>query len=315
MIFARFRKPRIGIVLNGGGARGAYQLGFLLALKKHKLYDKVQCISGGSIGSFMSVIYLLNDPIKAIDIWKKVDNSVVRTPKSSIISSLPINGSGVFSRTGIINFIDSNFDLEKIFDSDIPVYSSLAKVVKRGKEKEYVPTYIKLNGKSHEEILNVLLATSAIPYVFDEVKYNGDTYVDCLKADNEPYLPIMSYKFDMLFIVPLTDSHYNKDYNGFSKTIVDFGFEEVMDEKMINMIDFSSDKVDDYIIKGYLVSDAILTKLKEKKKLHMETRRQRKQLIKQYYSLNTLGISKYDILSSWKTLEEIIEEVGGKQDD
>ena len=39
-----------GLVLNGGGAKGAYQIGVWAALRQLELYDEITAVSGTSVG-------------------------------------------------------------------------------------------------------------------------------------------------------------------------------------------------------------------------------------------------------------------------
>jgi NTE family protein len=291
MLFPNLRKPRIGLVLDGGGARGAYQIGVYLALKKYKLTNKIVAVSGGSVGAFMSVLYLLDDPEKIINIWNQMTKSIVLSYKKGRLGDLLLRGGGYYSRDGLINFIKNNVPLEQLLkDSKYPVYASLAKMVKSSNETEYVPEYVKLNQLPYDDILTVLLASSAIPKVFDPVTYKNGTYVDCLKADNEPSLPINGIPMDMLFIVPLTDAHFNKSYEGSNITIVDFASKEMMDMKLLNMLEFSEENTAKYISIGYQTANLLLSNMLLHKKLHMETRKEHMCPAKGYFSINSLGI-------------------------
>ncbi|HEX9934506.1 MAG TPA: patatin-like phospholipase family protein, partial [bacterium] len=49
------RRPRIGLALSGGGARGFAQIGVLKVLDKHGI--SVDCIAGTSMGSFVGGLY------------------------------------------------------------------------------------------------------------------------------------------------------------------------------------------------------------------------------------------------------------------
>ena len=84
------RKPDIGLVLSGGGARGAYQLGVMAALKKYKLYDRIQAIAGGSIGSFSAVMYLLDNLTECYKIWKDMDANMVLDYKNDLKDKIPV---------------------------------------------------------------------------------------------------------------------------------------------------------------------------------------------------------------------------------
>lgn len=53
------REKRIGMVLSGGGAKGAYQVGMFKAMEELGIMPKVVAMSGCSIGAYASAIYCL----------------------------------------------------------------------------------------------------------------------------------------------------------------------------------------------------------------------------------------------------------------
>lgn len=53
------RDKRIGLVLSGGGAKGAYQVGMFRALEELGLAANIKAISGCSIGAYAAVIYAI----------------------------------------------------------------------------------------------------------------------------------------------------------------------------------------------------------------------------------------------------------------
>ena len=61
-------KKKIGLVLGGGGAKGAYQVGVLKALKEYKLLKHVDCVSGTPIGALNAMKVLEKDVDGAIKI-------------------------------------------------------------------------------------------------------------------------------------------------------------------------------------------------------------------------------------------------------
>ena len=49
-------KPKLGLMLGGGGAKGGYQLGVIKALQEEKLLDNIDCIAGTSIGAINGLL-------------------------------------------------------------------------------------------------------------------------------------------------------------------------------------------------------------------------------------------------------------------
>lgn len=61
-----------GLVLNGGGAKGAYQIGAWAALRQLELYDEITAVSGTSVGALNALLFSQNDFDKAINVWKTI---------------------------------------------------------------------------------------------------------------------------------------------------------------------------------------------------------------------------------------------------
>lgn len=313
-MFNKYRKPKIGLVLNGGGARGPFQFGVYLALIKYGLNKQIIATSGASIGAFSSAFFLTDDPYLIYQTWLKIDNQLIKSNKTSnnifsILSNTLIKqNKGYYSRENLEKFINDMVNLEDLLKKARPTYVSLAECIKENdKVIGYKAKYVKLNNLSQHEIVQYLLATSAIPLVFDPVTINGTTYVDPMKADNEPYKPILNYDYDFLFIVPLNNSHLNKFYpKDFSKPIVDFSCPQLFKMKTLNMLDFNVEKTDEYISLGYQTADLLLKCIKDKGDLHMLTNKQKKNC-KQYYSLKTFNIQdiNFDIIP----LKDIIKDI------
>ena len=313
--------PKIALVLDGGGARGAYQIGVYLAMEKYNLIPQITCMSGGSVGSFFTALYRLKNSQKMIDIWMKMDKKTILSPSKSTVSSLRsviFEKGGYYTREGLVKYIKEYFDLKTVFNTDMPIYSSCAQKLEVMNKVYYEPAYFQLNKKTPEEILPVLLASSAIPMVFDPVDVKGNIYVDCMKADNEPYFPLMQYDWDMLFIVPLTDAHYNKHYDDFPKTVVDFGLPAMMNLPLLNMIDFDPSYTESYVSQGYQTAKTILEYMSKNNllKVYKRKKRKNKEVVKPgYYSLNTIGFA--DITYTTMTFDQIFEDVrsGGKNNE
>lgn len=59
---------RIGLVLGGGGAKGAHQIGVWRGLREAGL-DRFDCIAGTSIGSLNALLVAISDPDTAAKVW------------------------------------------------------------------------------------------------------------------------------------------------------------------------------------------------------------------------------------------------------
>ncbi|MCI2068076.1 MAG: patatin-like phospholipase family protein [Bacilli bacterium] len=314
MLFPKHHLPSVGLVLDGGGARGPYQIGVYMAMEKYGLTEHIIGTSGSSIGAFMSVLFLYKDPEKMISFWQKADNATVKKGKEhklSALASVLFKKEGYYSREGLVDLVNANINLaELVNSSSYPLYVSLAKEIKdaKGKVVSYLPEYLSLKGKSSEDIMTLLLATSAIPLVFDPVSYKQETYVDPMKADNEPYKPLLHLDPDMLFILPLNDSHLNKSYpKDFLYPIVDFSSPRLFSLPKLNMIDFKKENADIYISEGYQVGKLLLHSIYVKGELHALSKKQKKERYKPYYSLSKLGIDNIEFATM--DVKEILNDI------
>lgn len=81
---------KIGIALEGGGAKGAYEIGVLKAIQELKIeYD---CVAGTSIGALNAVAYALEDYEKFSALWNDMKFSLgVNNSKTSTIKTFDLN--------------------------------------------------------------------------------------------------------------------------------------------------------------------------------------------------------------------------------
>lgn len=69
---------KLGIVLDGGGGKGAYQIGVWKYLKESKLYNSISAISGTSVGGLNSCLFALDEYNLAETIWtQKIQDKIL----------------------------------------------------------------------------------------------------------------------------------------------------------------------------------------------------------------------------------------------
>lgn len=291
-----------GLLLSGGGARGAYQLGVFFALYKYHFYSSIKVLSGASIGSWMSLGFIDGRLIKLTKMWKMLSLEKVYDVKDNYRSRIPLKGQGLFSREAAISYLKENYDIEKLCKTKIVFYVSMTEIRKR----KFIPFYkrktVLMNNRSEEDALQYLLASSAIPYIFDQVEINGNNYWDSLKSDSEPLAPFSNHHLDVLFVIPLSKSHSVERFKKVNCTVVDFMHDDFLNLPMINMLDFSQEKFDKYLSLGYQVADKLLKEIHDKGLLELD-KKERK-----YLSLNSLGLKIEP--SPLLTINEIIVDSG-----
>ncbi len=72
---------KVGIALEGGGAKGAYQTGVLRALRE--LDINYECVVGTSIGALNAASYIVGDYERSSNLWRNMNFSIEDKSKSN----------------------------------------------------------------------------------------------------------------------------------------------------------------------------------------------------------------------------------------
>lgn len=162
---------RVGLALSGGGARGIAHLGVLKALDEQGV--KISMISGVSSGAIAGVLYGYGySPDEILKLIKELSVFHVMRP--------------VFGKRGLLHMEE----VEKLYfkylgpnlrfeDLKIPV------VVTATEMNEGVTAYF-----SSGEVIKPLLASSAVPILYQPVNFNGKTLSDGGLLNNLPLEPL-----------------------------------------------------------------------------------------------------------------------------
>ncbi|WP_248924002.1 patatin-like phospholipase family protein [Paenibacillus hamazuiensis] len=212
---------KIGLVLAGGGGKGAYQIGVWRVLREFGLEKSIKAISGTSVGALNGALFLQNDYRAAEKVWLTMSPEKILSLRSAqLLESLQkigmnisdtkiykyanvLQGYGIFTRHGLIKLIKEAVDLNSVTSSSIPFYVTCCQL---GSQE---PKYIRLNGLTPDEIEKYLLATSAIPGVFPPEEIDGKLYYDGglpLVGDNNPIQPVYKEGCDLILVVLLDRS-------------------------------------------------------------------------------------------------------------
>lgn len=248
-------KYKIGLVLGGGGAKGAYQAGVLKALKEYKLLKHVKMVSGTSIGALNSMKVLENDVDGAVEIWENVTKEIALS-KSSFLTK--IKTKSMFSRDGFKKLAGEKIDLEKASKSKVQCYVVATPMTRKVKD---APTEFLVNGKGKEEILDYLLASSAIPVVFEPVVINGIKYVDGFGVSNVPVETLKNKGCNLIFVVPLRNESDAYIHSDDDTLIIDFVGNTNGKNMLDQTLDFDAQRCKERVENGYKVACALIEKL------------------------------------------------------
>ena len=113
--------------------------------------------------------------------------------------------TGVFSRDGLLEIMEKYVDLNTVSQSKVQCFISCCEIPKK------VVKYFKINNKSEERIKDILLASSALPVIYDNVIIDGKRYIDGGIVDNTPVKPLYDIGYRTIIVVHLNNDNIVKD--------------------------------------------------------------------------------------------------------
>jgi len=219
-------RPKIGVVLGGGGAKGAAHIGVLKYLEEVGI--PIDYVAGTSIGSIIGGLYAMGySPDELADLianmnWSEyVGNSIDRTTmsletrqrNSTTIINLPFSldrfihdrqpmgviPTAFVNNTALINlFNDLCVGYQKEMDfNDLPIpFACVATDIRKGEEVVI----------RHGSVPTAMRASMAIPGVFSPVKMGNHILVDGGLVNNFPVDVITEMGADIIIGVEVTDA-------------------------------------------------------------------------------------------------------------
>ena len=207
------KNDEYGLVLPGGGTRGAYQVGVLKALKE--LNINITAIAGVSIGALNGALYLQDDFNMMVKLYEniKIDNimsvSKINQQKNIFDLSNIFNLAANYTKQkGIDNkplkeLINRYIDIEKIYNSKIDfgliTYSVKSKTPLQKFKKE-IPK---------EKMIDYLLASSCFP-IFKPQIIDGEEYYDGGLYDNIPSNMLIEKGYKNVIIADISGIGFSK---------------------------------------------------------------------------------------------------------
>ena len=201
---------KYGIVLEGGGARGAYQIGAWKALKEAGI--AIGGISGASVGALNGALMCMDDLDRACHIWENLTYSKVMNVSDALIEKfrskdLEIQdfqelGSAVgkalkdggLDVTPLKDLIEETVDEERIRASERELFVITYSLT------DWKKVVINIKELSDGEMSDALLASAYFP-AFKREKLGGKRYMDGGSADNVPIEPLLERGYKNLIVI------------------------------------------------------------------------------------------------------------------
>ena len=231
-----------GLVLSGGGGKGAYEAGVLRALAETGFLAKIGAVSGSSVGGLNAALAGMEDMELLKKCWMGVTPGQLLSPDEDSPEAAAqvrpgdsffenakrqLLAEGLFSKEGLQEMILRYLDFSVIASGRFRIFVSLTCAgqgtvsapmppapLRNSLEREAVSTFgiggfcvdfTRLCAVSPVDAAAVLLATSAMPYAYDPVQIQGHWYRDGGIVENTPLSPMKAAGIRRVIVVRLSE--------------------------------------------------------------------------------------------------------------
>lgn len=244
-----------GLVLEGGGAKGAFQIGAYKALLENG-YD-FDGITGTSIGSLNGAMIAQGDFAKLEKLWRGIDIEEI----FGVVIPAKLMGTN-FSFDLIKNYSDEIKDLVLQGGIDIkPIYEYISKNVSEEKVRESGKDFglvtFNITDRKREKLFiedvpegsltDYLMASCYLP-VFKRSELGGKVYLDGGFADNLPFSMLVDKGYTELVLVRNEGLGFTESTNIPGVNFVDIKPRHDLGK----LLDFSSENSERLIMIGYI---------------------------------------------------------------
>ena len=198
-----------GLVLEGGGAKGSFQIGAWRALREAGI--KLKGVSGVSVGALNGALICMDDPEKAEDIWHNINYSAVmdfNMNTGSILETAEeikklIKDRGV-DITPLKKLLHETVDEEKIRNSHCELFATTFSV------SDMKLLNIDVKSASEGKMEEILLASAFFP-VFKTEKLSGKLYTDGGGFNNVPLDVLVDRGYQDVIVVRIYGPGYDRE--------------------------------------------------------------------------------------------------------
>lgn len=182
---------KLGVVLSGGLAKGAYQIGFINALLKYFRRDQIEYVSGASIGICNAYALSANKIPEIVKLWHSIDSSNIFSLWKELVLKK-------FIKKNIVNLVEEDDTL------NIPMYITTLSVFPKFNFK-----YVRFAGSADMRWRDLIRGSIGFPVVTgSQVYFNRKFYTDGGVVDNIPIQPLLNKNLDLIIVL-----HFDPSFN------------------------------------------------------------------------------------------------------
>ncbi len=234
---------KIGAVFEGGGGKGAYQIGVWKAMRELGIDEYVTDVSGTSVGALNAVLFYQGNYQLAEELWEGITDSDILHEK--IIDDYHM-GDCLFSQKKLGELIDTALCRIKENNSCRKCY-----VTCRYRDKNKYRYFTWSDFYDLELKKRVLLASTAIPVIFESINIDGEWYVDGgANGDNIPVKPLENNGLDVIIVIHLSGNRACK--GSFNGLLIEIYPSEDLGGLIDGTLDFSNESIHKRMQLGYM---------------------------------------------------------------
>ncbi len=227
----------IGLILSGGMAKGALQLGALYALSEYIPLEEIKYVSCASVGTLNGYAYMTNKLEQAKKMWGGLCSDGKKMSLTQFLRSEVLQ-QDIVDLYAPSDSLSSEFYCSLLELSNLNiVYKDFSKV-----EKDKIPLYLK--------------ASVALPVCNRAVQVDGAGYYDGATVDNIPVFPLLDREIDYIICIYFDDICYKFESTEFNNKIIKIAFPNEM--ALMKSFVFQQDSIDNMLEEGYKTAKNVL---------------------------------------------------------
>lgn len=208
---------KIGLVLSGGGGKGAYELGVWRALKELNIDKYIEVFSGSSIGAFNAVLFAEDNIDQAENLWKEITMEQLAPVSKRILIQKGIElaigwkcinfakkymaqslESGIVTKDGARGVVNKYLNIKEVKRREKICYAACTEL------PDFKARYFKINDHEEEVGKEIIIASSSLPRIYACTEILGKKYIDGGVSDNTPIKPVYDEGCDIIIVVLLS---------------------------------------------------------------------------------------------------------------
>lgn len=228
---------KIGLVLSGGMAKGAYQVGALRAVARHIPREDIACVSCASVGVLNGYAYQAGLLDEAEAMWRGLCCDGSRMLISQVLRS------SILQR-----------DIGHLCNDQPPLDSPFYCALLDLRHKNIV--YKDLSTVEPGQLPLYLKASVAMPVYNRAVSIGHTAYFDGAMIDNIPVFPLLSYELDYIVCIYFDNACYQFEDAAFDSRVIKLNVP--CDGVLRHSLVFREENIAHMIEEGYTRADWLL---------------------------------------------------------